>query len=263
MTEPADETGNLPIPLAEPPAHRRRRLLVLREVQRDRASWETPELFDDTETWIVDYDQVLGAPGVPRTLAALLRRNLLRPDQLYLLSPYDDAYVPAYEAETAFALRKCEIFTLLCFLLGATKVEVTRTDVDESTRTTSGGIKGNRSGAGVAAELERNVRERLAQQLRITTTSKGGAADVDAADSLLHEHGLDQDSTMRGLLDLFRHGSNKVKSQSVRLNVTSEASRELKAALTLKIPATLSVAATLQELESEVQELIVEMTVNF
>lgn len=89
------------------------------------------------------------------------------------------------------------------------------------------------------------------------------ALHVEAAVQLLQQHALEQDPTMRGLVDLFRHDSNRVRAQEVWLNVTSEASRELKAVASLKIPVTLAISASFSDLKTQVQELIVELTVTF
>lgn len=56
---------------------------------------------------------------------------------------------------------------------------------------------------------------------------------------------------MRGFLDPFRQGGSRVKSRELVLvlvlKLTSEASRELKAAASLEIPAVLVISALLKE----------------
>lgn len=263
MTSSPPSDSELTAEVQQPALHRRRRLLVLREAQRDQASYESPQLFRDPETWIVNYDATMGSGSLPPALAQLDRRSLLRPDQIYILSPYDDVYIPAYEAEEAFAQRKFEIFTNLCGTLGAREVLLTRTDVDETTQQRSASVTAKKLGTSASANLTQDLRDRLAQTMSMSTTFSGGPPDIDAAADLLEQHSLDHDSTMRGLLDLFRRGTNRVTSQELRLNVTSEASRELKAVASLKIPTTLSISATFNDLRSQVQEVLVELKVNF
>ncbi len=71
------------------------------------------------------------------------------------------------------------------------------------------------------------------------------------------------DTTMRGLLDLFRRGGSRVTSQELVLKLASEASREIKAAASLKIPATLSLSSSVKNLQTHVEEILVEMRVTF
>ena len=47
------------------------------------------------------------------------------------------------------------------------------------------------------------------------------------------------------------------------LKLTSEASRELKAAASLKIPAVLAISASFKDLRVNIQEILVELQVTF
>ena len=60
--------------------------------------------------------------------------------------------------------------------------------------------------------------ERVEQRLSVTTKLRPHEPDVEQAQSLLEEHHLTDDSTMRGLVDLFRRGG-RVTSQQVTLAV--------------------------------------------
>ncbi len=250
---------------SEPDVLRRRRILVLRELEHDKATYEAPSLFRDPETWIVNYDDYVEATPDRRSelLAALARQRLLRPDTILLLSPYDETYVLAENAEELFSLRKIEIFTRLCSLLGATEVTALRNDVERSSRLRQFTAGIARGPINAKANATSDIQERVRRQVSVTTRFQRGEPQISAARALLNSHALSEDSTLRGLVELIENGSTRVTSQDLVLNVISEASRELKAAASLKIPTALSISATFEELAKHDQELLVEMRVKF
>lgn len=254
--------GNHPS-LNEPLLPGRRRIITLREEEYDRASYEAPELLEDAETWVVNYDAAIGATSLGPALQRLVRSRLLRPSQVLLLSPYEDAYVTAMDAEEEFSLRKFEIFTALCYLLGAKQVEASRNDLDEATRHERGKAAASRTGVKVEGTLDRDLRERVEQKLSVTSAFVPSDPDTQAAEQLLARHGLLEDSTMRGLLELFVIDGSRVKSRELVLNVTSEASREIAGVASLKVPTALSVSASFSSMNKQVQELLVRLKVTF
>ncbi len=246
----------------EPAPIMRRRILVLREAEYDEASYEAPDLMADAETWIVNWDAVATGRHESRVLERLMASRQLGPDRMFLLSPYDDAYVIADDAEEKFSLRKFELFTSLCSILGAKQVVAQRNDKDQFRDLQEGGVKVDKGGVGVNASASRDLRQRVEQRLSVTTKLRPHEPDVEQAQSLLEEHHLTDDSTMRGLVDLFRRGG-RVTSQQLTLAVTSEASREVKAAASLKIPATLTVSSSFRSLRVHEQEVLIDLNVSF
>lgn len=257
------EAGRPHRSLVEPPVLSRRRVLVLREEEYDKATYEAPDLLADPETWVINYDAAARAAAPGPALERLIRSRLLRPDQVLLLSPYDDAYVPAQDAEEQFSLRKFEIFTTLCYLLGAIEVVATRVDLGESTRHQGANLGGGRAGVKLETEATRELREKVEQRLKLSASFETGQPNTEAAADLLARHGLLEDSTMHGLLELFEIDGSRVKTKELVLNVTSEASREVKAVASLKIPAALAISASFRDLAREVQELLVTLQVTF
>jgi hypothetical protein len=249
--------------LNEPTLPGRRRIVTLREEEYDRASYEAPELLEDAETWVINYDAAMGGTLLGPVLQRLVRARLLRPTQVLLLSPYEDAYVAAMDAEEEFSLRKFEIFTTLCYLLGAKQVVASRDDLDEASRHEGGKVAVGRAGVKVEGTLNRDLRERVEQKLSVTSTFEPSDPDTHAAEELLARHGLLEDSTMRGLLELFMIDGSRVKSRELVLNVTSEASREIAGMASLKIPTALSVSASFSSVNKAVQELLVRLKVTF
>lgn len=247
----------------EPHPLARRRLIVLREAEYDKASYEAPDLVNEAETWVVNYDQAVETLADSLVLSRLAQQRLLRPDELYLLSPYDDSYVLAADAEELFSLRKFEIFTSLCSLLGATRVVAQRVDIETSTEHQQVDLTVARGPVTAKANASRDLRESMARRFSLTTSFEAGEPRLEQAAELLNCHGLSEDSTMRGLLDLFRQGGSRVTSQEVVLKLTSEASRELKAAASLKIPAVLAISASFKDLRVNIQEILVELQVTF
>lgn len=248
--------------VTEPHALARRRLLVMGEAEYDKATYEAPEVLNDPETWVVNFDAALAGAVDSSILNKLMKQRRLRPDQLYLLSPYDDDYVLADKAEVAFSLRKFALFNSLCALLGASEVTVKRNDSMASLGRREAGATASRGPVTVKGNVSREVKEDVEQQLSVRTVFKPAEPRVDEALQLLDDHGLTDDSSMYGLVDLFRRGG-VVTSQELVLKLTSEASREIKAAASLKIPAVLSMSATFNDLKTQTGEILVEMSVHF
>ena len=144
--------------MIEPAPLMRRRILVLREAEYDKASYEAPDLMADAETWIVNWDAVATGRHESRVLERLVTSRQLGPDRMFLLSPYDDAYVIADDAEGKFSLRKFELFTSLCAILGAKEVVAQRNDKDQSRDLQEGGVKGDKGGVGVIVSASRDLR---------------------------------------------------------------------------------------------------------
>jgi hypothetical protein len=246
----------------EPSPLARRRILVLNERDFDLTTYREPELHNEPGTWVVNFSEAIRPENQGRALKRLTTRRLLRPDAFLLLSPYEDAYEEAEAAEEKFALRKFELFATLCSLLGATRVQASRQDDAGSRGEREASIAAKRLARGEAT-IRETVEERLKDHLSVTTRLEGSQPEVAKAREFLKRHGLEHDNTMRGLVELFAHSENKVRSQELVLNVTSEASREVAAAAKLSVPAGLSVSGKVRSLHSDTQGVLIRLSVEF
>jgi len=125
----------------------------------------------------------------PPVLPRLAQQRLLRPDELYLLSPYDDSYALAADAEELFSLRKFEIFTNLCSILGATRVVAQRVDIETCTEHQQVDLTDARGPVTAKANASRDIRESMARRFSLTTSFEAGEPRVDQAAELLESHG--------------------------------------------------------------------------
>lgn len=179
---------------------------------------------------------LIAAPTrVPRALldAELYRRNLLEPGVILIQSPMDaNTYHPLEEAAVTFALDKLLLYDRVAGLLGATKFSVEELQVvsEDGTLTIRGGVEA--AVGEVKGDFDKGQTKKFQSFMEVGSTNRGGDPDIDAAQTIADSAGLASDPALKHLIGVVRDGGRK-KTQSIRLNLTHEAKRNLSLGATL------------------------------
>ncbi|EAT08858.1 hypothetical protein SKA58_16808 [Sphingomonas sp. SKA58] len=245
---------------AEPTSRRVIAVLDQHDIEKCSRTGET-QILNDPQTHILAYP--VKREQATKALSNIIDAGLSLPGSILIQSPFDpDEYADAAEAVERFALAKHMLFSNFCQLLGATRVIVTQVDVVTSdsvqTITADGGRLMTKSKLGI----KRAASDSLSSQLSLEDEYKGGTPDLEAAELLLSKHRLAGDSNMRSLLQARSSPSNPINKRTLTLNLSTEASRNLKVASKLKLP-TFSFNADYQVALSHAKEYTLTMEVFF
>lgn len=211
------------------PGHKR--VVTVTRDEYNRARMKAPELLTD------DYTAVLPLPLRPGEepgpeLAAIAAG--LQPGALLIRSRLTDgAYLDASGAYERLALARFTIFAEICQRLGARRLDVAElqqlndrgkvtAEVDVRTVATKG-----------SGSTSTSWFNRLAHSITASWKWDGGPADVNAAREHATAFGLDTDPMIMGLIRQ-RDFNNKLGTHELRLDISSEAQREVNSTLELE-----------------------------
>lgn len=198
------------------PEHRRRVVAVLPRGEVAGTEW--------------DHVTVV-APPARRPTGALDRRlyerGLLQAHSVLTQSPFDaDKYEPVETARESFALEKLLVYDRVAGILGASSFSVEELLVHQGDREFSLRADGKHSLMEGKATVERQTADKFRRLLEVGSTNVPGEPNLPKAESLVAAHRLTHDPTMTHLLATVRDGIQR-KNQTLRLNLTEEASRNL------------------------------------
>lgn len=155
------------------------------------------------------------------------------------------------------------IVALLAAELGATLVEVEQVEVKVEIRDRTGAVKvRNPGGLEASMKVERELREELKRRLTVRDQFEGRPPDFDAAERLLDQKRLRNDSNFVSLLEA-RRSTNRIKERTVSLNLTEESNANLTIAAGLKVPGYFRLDAQAEEAVKRRVEYRVTMKVVF
>ncbi len=244
---------------------RRRVILVLREHDIERCGYE-PEA---AQALLDDEIFVLKAPleaarGAAPALKNIEAAGLARPGSILVQSPYDsNIYEDVESAPQRFALAKHMHFSNLCRHLGAKEVRVEQIDVKSSDRKSWINVKAKTRGSTAQGSIEAEELEEFRSQMSLVDRFEGAGTDIESAEKLLQRTGLLSDQYMRDLLEMRRDGSNHLLSRTLKLNLSSESSRNLSAVGRLTVPTFIDVSAEYKRIVQERHEYIATVFVSF
>ena len=171
------------------------------------------------------------------SVQALIDQGLVMPNTVLVQNPFEKSlYHHEPEAEAQIAQTKCQHFSTLCSLLGASevKIEDRKKNKVESSSNLSNRVDIPTVGS-VESEINKENLDSFISGLTLTDTFEGGEPNVKAANAFLQRTGLWGDTSMRGLLDIVQSQTNKIKSRKIELNLMTEARRNLKVLANLKL----------------------------
>ncbi len=242
---------------------RRKIVMVLKpeDIEALRFDEDGPDLLLNEEVHILS-----SHPSQPGSAVQdLIDQGLVNPGAILVQNPFDkNLYQDKPEAVEQFALDKHLHFSTLCGLLGAREVEIKHIRQKKGERETSVSVEGGIPVMGVEGSGESKELESFRSQLTLKDEFEGSEPDMEAATELLQRTGLSGDANMRGLLDIFQGQNIRIKSRTLKLNLTTEVHRNLKVLANLKVPSYLaSLEADYDRKVHEQTEYILTITVNF
>jgi hypothetical protein len=240
-----------------------RRLIVLHRDDFNRARTVAPELLTDPSLLVV---AVPLRPPDDENPELRALEPILVPDTLLLRNLWQPGYIEAATAYERLSVEKFNLFALICQLLGAYRLEVR--EIREVTE--SGNVTGTVAFSGAVARgsgsLASDTLNRLAQSIQGTWNWAGGRPDADAAERLAEEFRLSADPMINGLMRQRRYAGNTLTEHQLELDISSEAQREIQAALKVESIARKlgpSFEATFRHLRHQTQNLRLSVRVVF
>lgn len=247
-------------------AQRRKAIVVLDQSDIDRCGYEDegPALLLSEEIHVLE----LPVRDTQKIIQDIMDRDLVRRGAILAQSPFDkDKYEDAIQAKELFALAKHLHFSTFCMHLGAREVKIEQIQLGKSsetkTWTAEGGAKIKRVGASLDTSGKQDELDTFRSQLTLIDTFEGGQANLEAAEQLLRQTRLLGDPNMSGLLDMRRSGSNQLRSRTLKLNLSSEAKRNLTVVGNLKVPPFIKLEADYKRVIREQSEYTLTVTVRF
>lgn len=220
------------------PSHpsKRRVVVVLdrHEVEKCSLKGDT-QILNDAKVCVLVSDEE--DTGGHRALTNIVNAGLDTSGTVLVQSPFDhNRYVEAHEAASVFALQKKVLFSLFCQYLGARRLAVTEVEIEENGKTTKFDAGLNAGLTAANASVSREYDAKHVSELMLVDTFDGTSVDIAAAERLLSERNLLNDSNMEALLHARSHGGNAMRSRKLMINLSSEAGNSLKIAAGLKAP---------------------------
>lgn len=194
---------------------------------------------------------------------SLERNGLMRPNTLLVLSPYDDAlYYPFETADNESMLAKCQLFADFVRHLGAKKVKIRESLIDQESALTEGSIQAGSSiaRAGSSASLDRLEFQRI--QTELAAEFEGGDPDLKQAASLLQQSRLNADHGLQRLFEM-RSGGNLVRHWRMDLDLKQEISRRYALAFEVVVPKYFSLEAKFERKKEDNQSYSLAIEVTF
>ena len=157
-------------------------------------------------------------------------KNLLTPKNVLIKSPFGPEYYPLEEATLKVHIEYFKKYSMVCGLLGATRVKVTTCEINGEKTETSGGADVN-----VPGGLGGNISVKMASDSNTEALSKledihEKKLDIAAAEKLMAEYGLEGDSDLRDLVAYLKNGGRlKTREMTLRLSQSLKTSFDLAA----------------------------------
>lgn len=160
---------------------------------------------------------------------------------MLVMSPQNpDAYSKIESSNENFAIEKMNNILLLCYRLGAKRVEILNIleEIEKKERETSTNVKakGNLYGGGV--DTKSTQQKDLKKEIGFTDEHSGGEADYNGAMDLLKEKRLGGDTFLKNLVEMRnpKYSNNQLISRVLRLELNTDMKDTFDLAAKLKIP---------------------------
>ena len=227
----------------EPSARKAVMVLSQHDVERCEYDPRGAEALTDAEIAVLPFPIATGS-DVTLALRNILDRNIARPGELLVQSPFDpDEYAPAVSASEQFALEKHMAVSMLCQLLGAKSFWVEQIDLRTSSGSASLEVKGSKGPATASTSIESEQLEAFRRRMSLDVRLKGGPPDLDGAERLLRGKRLWSDPALRALTEMRRDRSNSLVSHKLVVSLSSEAESNIRLAARVKVPSFLTLSA--------------------
>jgi len=238
----------------------RKLIVAMTEAEREQCEYdpEGRDLLNNPEVLVQQYP----VQRRDETLLELQHSGQLRPGVMLVQSPFDDnVYEDIADAEDSFAVRKYTLFSTVCMLLGAKEVRVERITLKDEKGEVDLSAGGDRMGGTGNVGVSYERAESLRAKLSLVDKFVGGDADVVAAERIMRRAGLMRDPNLFSLLEMARVDSNRIRSRTLTINLSSEANKRMELAAAVGVPKIFSgnVAMELENYKKTEYKVIVEV----
>jgi hypothetical protein len=205
---------------------------LLDRTDYDRAHSYAPELLTDSDVRALpvpprpteSHDPLYQRLGARARPSVLLISNIWRPSE----------YLEATTAYEELSVEKFMLFAAVCQRLGAKRLEVT--EIQETAEDGAQKVRAALSlGAGRGeARLRNATSAKVARRLKANWSWPGAHPDVAAAWALVQDSGLAADHVVMGLVNQRGYVENPLDEHRLELDLSSEAKREVEAAVKIQ-----------------------------
>lgn len=193
----------------------------------------------------------------------LYERGLLEMEAILIQSPFDpEHYEPVERAREVFALDKLLIYDRVAGLLGASSFSVEELLVHQGDDEFTIRADGKHSLVDAEASFDRQASRKFRRLLEVGSHNVPAEPNLAKAEALVIEKRLSHDPAMSHLLGTVRDGVQK-KSQTLRLNLTEEASRNVTLGVKLQAALGFHGGASAEWSEKAVGDLQILLRVDF
>lgn len=156
---------------------------------------------------------------------------------------YSNRFVKLESFSKGVALRKFQLWNLLCVALGAKSVRVDNVEelsvAAESSSSTDADAKIGAGLGTVDAEYKRAAKNReenmKAELTKLSVVAAGGSPNLEKAMEILRKNGLEQDETFRNIYEMRAISTNEVMTYTFDLDFSSDVSRIFDSSMMLKL----------------------------
>lgn len=209
----------------------RRRMIALRQDIYDRFTYddEGSKLLGDPSTTVVP----IPVPAEWRGRKELSRLRHAGENKVFVRNPFDDdTYVVIEEALANFALAKYNALAELCGMLGAKTLTARELQESDGATSYTRALGGATAPVAAKGHYGTELGERVSQSIKASWKYRDNEMDIEGAERVLAEKGLDSDPMIRGMVSLRAQG--RLAQQTWTVDLTNEGSREVEFAAELR-----------------------------
>ena len=244
----------------------RKGIVVLSRAEIDRCRYDVggDDLLLNGEIYVLEFP----VRDPQKVIQDQIDRGLVRRGAVLIQSPFNqDRYEDAAQANQVFALEKNSHFTTFCKHLGAREVRIEEIRFRSASKNVSASVEGDgKTPKGPISAHTSSSQDELntfRSQLKSVSTFEGGPANLEAANEFLRRTNLVRDDTMAGLLEMCRSASNRPKSQSWMLSLSTESNQRLKVIGKLKFPSFIKLEVDCKKIVRENSDYSLSVEVRF
>lgn len=208
---------------------------------------------------------VIGLPGqdADQKILSKLGSQLSRSGTTAVQSPYNkNRYSESSEALLEFSVEKFTLFSRVCGLLGAKRVEIKQIITNTLTENITAALTAVVTKVSGKLDVELEQMNKFKNSLQLNYEFEGGEARLDETLKLIKKHNLNNDLLFQDVFAQRQIG--RINKQEVILNITTETKRTLEIATNLKFPTFLSnVEGKLKHISKQIRDYQLKISVEF
>jgi len=181
--------------------------------------------------------------------------NLAKPDAVLIQNPYDtNKYDYVENSLYSYSIDKHTIVSRLFQKLGCKELEITQVDVLDEKKTREIEINAGCPVASVEFESLSIDEKSLCNMVSLMEKYEGCEPQIEYAENLLKEKGLDNDSILGSIIEKRKDCKNKLKEHTLKITLNNEVKNSLELIANINIPIKQSKAESIIKITEETKK---------